>query len=437
MLYGHSFAYLLGQLLALRTAGFDNESISGPQIKLISAPLWDRYVAGFLSSLTSTSKTFPDESSVGKVFQHTSYGDLLRLWVTPDFMQSFALLAVLGQQTGNTNHTAAARWISVNATQGGAGALLSRVTKPWSFTESILYFMLLDPKAAPVADPRPELPRMFYDAPAARIIAHSDWNPNATIFDYRASWISINHQNGDGGQFELFRKGEWLTKEMSNHDNNGVGMTTMYHNTLSLQNACACPSGVPANLQWYESGMWKNGTQWMEGANAGDRTTVTGAGPDYIYATSDLTNLYNRPSPYSPSDNANNITQATRSIVWLQNNYVVVYDRATTRSAGLFKRFNLSLVTKPVLNNNAATETLPSGQKLFIQTLLPRNPSQNIIDAAGNLRPIAELSDAIYFHRRRSVFARRRSLPARFASGRCRHADHFVCIAKKCQRHSL
>jgi hypothetical protein len=396
MLYGHSFAYVLGQLLALHTAGFDKEIYSGAQIQLIHAPVWDRYVTGFLSSFTPVAKVPPSESYIGKVFQYTSYGDLLRLWVTPDVMQSFALLAVLDAHTGNSSHLAAARWISVSATQGGARELLSRITKPWSFTESILDFMLLDPKAAAAVDPRPTFPKLFYDAPAARIIAHSDWTPNATIFDYRASWISINHQNGDGGQFELFRKGEWLTKEMSNYDNNGVGMTTMYHNTLSLQNACSCPGGAPSNLQWYEAGMWKNGSQWLEGADAGDPTTVTSTGPDYVYATSDLTNLYNRPSRYSPVDSAVSITQATRSILWLQNDYVVVYDRATSRTAGLFKRFNLSLVTKPVINNGVATETLPGGQKLYVQTLLPRNPSQYVIDAAGNLRPIAELEPTQY-----------------------------------------
>ncbi len=32
MLYGHSFAYILGQLLALQTAGFNNPSLAGPQI---------------------------------------------------------------------------------------------------------------------------------------------------------------------------------------------------------------------------------------------------------------------------------------------------------------------------------------------------------------------------------------------------------------------
>jgi hypothetical protein len=396
MLYGHSFAYLLGQLLALHTAGFDGEVYSGPQIQLIRAPLWDRYVSGFLSSLTPEAKTFASESSMGKVFQYTSYGDLLRLWVTPDFMQSFALLAVLDEHTGSSNHLAAARWISVNATQGGSSALLSRITKPWSFTESILYFMLLDPKAPTAADPRPTFPKMFFDAPAARIIAHSDWTPNAIIFDYRASWISINHQNGDGGQFELFRKGEWLTKEMSNYDNNAVGMTTMYHNTLSLQNACSCPGGSPANLQWYESGMWKNGSQWLEGVNAGDPTTITSTGPDYVFASSDLTNLYNRPSRYSPGDSAVSITQATRAIIWLENDYIVVYDRATSRTGGLFKRFNLNFVTKPVMNNGVATETLPGGQKLYVQTLLPHNPLQNVMDAAGNLSPIAELEPTRY-----------------------------------------
>jgi hypothetical protein len=396
MLYGHSFAFVLGQLLAMQTAGFGKEIYSGPQIQLIEAPVWDRFVTGYLSSLTPAAKLSSTAPYLGKVFQFASYGDLLRLWVTPDFMQPFALLAILDAQTGKSTNLDAARWISVDATQGGSSALLSRVTKPWSFTESILYFMLLDPADAEATDPRPTLPTMFYDAPAGRIVAHSDWGANNTMFDYRASWISINHQNGDGGQFEFYRKGEWLTKEMSNYDNNGVGMTTMYHNTLSLQNACSCPGGAPSNLQWFEQGEWKNGSQWMEGLNAGDPTTVTSAGPGYVYATSNLTNLYNHPSEYSPADSATNITLATRSIVWLDRDYIIVYDRAVSKNAGLFKRFNLSLVTKPEINSRMATETLPSGQRLFVQTLLPRGASLSVTDSAGNLNPIAQLEPTRY-----------------------------------------
>ena len=396
MLYGHSFAYVLGQLLALHTAGFDNVSYSGPQIQLIGAPVWDRYVTGYLSSLTPTAKTFPAQPSLGPVFQYGSYGDLLRLWVTPDFMQPFALLAMLDAQTGHTSHINAARWVSVNTIQGGSSLLLSRITSPWSFTESLFYYMLLDPAAPVASDPRPALPVTFYDSMAGRIIAHSDWSSSNTIFNYRASWISINHQLGDGGHFELYREGEWLTKEMSNYDNNGVGMTSVYHNTLALQNACICPGGAPSNLQWYEHGEWNNGSQWTGGADAGDPTTITSTGPGYVYATSDLTNLYNRPAIWAPDDSATNITQATRSIVWLDNDYIVVYDRATSLNDGLFKRFNMSLETKPIINDRMAAETLMSGQRLFVQTLLPHSPTLSAIYAASNLNPIAQLEPTRY-----------------------------------------
>jgi hypothetical protein len=49
----------------------------------------------------------------------------------------------------------------------------------------------------------------------------------------------------DGGttNFEFYRKGEWLTKEHSSYSNDGTLMTTDFHNALSLQNHCACPSG--------------------------------------------------------------------------------------------------------------------------------------------------------------------------------------------------
>lgn len=395
MLYGHSFAFVLGQLLALQTAGFDNPSYSGPQIQMIGAPVWDRYVTGYLSSLTPTAKIFPSETWNGPLYQFASYGDLLRLWVTPDFMQSFALLSLLDHQLGKTTHDNAARWFSVNAAEGGANALLTRISDPWSWstTQSILYYMLFDPTAPAATDPRPTFPTTFYDPAAGRILAHSDWSATGTMFDYRASWISINHQDGDGGQFEFLRKGEWLTKEMSNYDNNCLGMTTMYHNTLALQNWCA--DGTP-DLQWYEAGEWANGSQWMEGMDAGDPTTSMSTGTDYVYATSTLTNLFNRQDYWSPAQGATDITQATRSIVWFNNDYIVVYDRATTLHSGLFKRFNLCLVTNPTIAGNTATETLASGQQLFVQTLLPHSPSLSAVYAAGNLNPIADLEPTQY-----------------------------------------
>jgi hypothetical protein len=391
MLYGHSFAFILGQLLALHTAGFNNVNYSGPQIKLIGAPIWDRFVTGYISSLTPTAKIFSAQPWLGPVYQYGSYGDLLRLWVTPDFMQPFALLALLDQQNGKTGNLNAARWLAINATEGGAGALSSRITSPWSYssTASILYYLLLDPAAPKATDPRPAFPTVFYDRPAGRIVAHTDWSSNNTMFDYRASWISINHQLGDGGQFEFYRKGEWLTKEMSNYDNNCLGMTTTYHNTLALQNWS--PNGKP-DLQWYEEGEWANGSQWMEGADAGDPKTITSTGPNYVYATSNLTNLFNRfKNPWSPGSGANDITEATRSIIWLNKDYIVIYDRATSIHSGLFKRFNLCLVNNPAISGTTSIETMDSGQRLFVQTLLPHNPVITADLAVDNLNPAAQL----------------------------------------------
>jgi hypothetical protein len=401
MLYGESFAYVLGQLLALQTAGFDDPTLAGPQIQMIGSPVWDRYVTGYISSLIPAPFIAPTETYLGPIYQYAGYGDLLRSYATPDFMRPFALLALLDQENNQTAHLNAARWFSVNAVEGGASELIQRVNDPWTWgaTSSLLYFMLLDPNAPTAADPRPAFPALFYDAPAGRVLAHTGWTANSTMFDYRASWISINHQDGNGGMFELYRKGEWLTKEMSNYDNGGGGngATTEFHNTLAMENWCA--RGTPQYLNGVDVPAWDNGSQWMEGVNAGDPTTVTsnGAanGASYVYAASNLTNLFNRPEIWSPQDAAMDVTQSTRSILWLNNvaasDYIVVYDRATTVHTGLFKRFNVALVTNPAVTGNTVTETMPDGQHLFMQTLLPLKPAITYFNGASSLEPLAEL----------------------------------------------
>ncbi len=391
MLYGHSFGFVLGQLLALQTAGFNNAAYAGPQIALIGSPVWDRYVTGMLTSITPTAKVDPNQSWLGPVYQYGSYGDLLRLWVTPDCMQPFALITLLDEQNGKTSNQNAARWWCIHALEGGSNALMTRINQPysWSPTNSILYYMLLDPAAPVTVDPRPSLPTTFYDAPAGRIVSHNNWTANGTMFDFRGSWHTINHQVADCGQFEIYRKGEWLAKEMSNYDNNGLGMTSPYHNTLSLQNTC--PNGKPTDLQWYEEGEWANGSQWMLGLGQGDPVTKMSEGANYLYANTNMTALYNRPNQWTPANSSVDIKQATRSIVWLKNDYTVIYDRATSASAGLFKRFNINLINSPNIQGNVATETLASGQKLFIQTLLPANPTITFANTAGGLNPIAAM----------------------------------------------
>jgi len=252
---------------------------------------------------------------------------------------------------------------------------------------------MLDPAAAPATDPRPTYPLTFFDPAAGQISAHSDWTPGTTWFDYRACWESINHQQGDGGQFEFFRNGEWLTRGMSNYDNNWLGQTTKYHNALGIQNWCS--AGTPS-LNWFETGEWANGSQWNLGLAQGDPSTVMSTGTGYVYATSDLTKLYNRPNIWTPSSNATDVTQANRSILWLNKDTIVVYDRATTIHPNLFKTFNFNTATPPVTTGNVTTETTGDGQQLFVQTLLPLNPSIATINGAATLYSASDLEPMVY-----------------------------------------
>ncbi len=400
MLYGVSYGNLLSGLLALQTAGFNDPAylnFTGPQIGMISTPMWDRYVKGIFSSLTPTGfvPASPGESYLGQVYQFASYGDLLRLYVTPDYMTPFALLALLEQENGQSEHVADARWFNYNVVQGGPADFYKRMTDPYSFAETIQYYLLYDPSVPYTAatDPRPGYPALFVDPGCGRIVAHTDWSANGTMFDYRSCWESINHQDGNAGQFELFRKGEWLTKELSNYDDNGLGMTTYYHNTLGLQNTS--PNGSPT-VQWWETGELANGSQWMIGENAGDPTNVFSSGPGYVYAATDMTKLYNRPDLYTPANSIDNITQATRNILWLNGDYVVIYDRATSMNAGLFKRWNLTLIANPVINGKVAVETLPSGQQLFVQSLLPADSTITARNVLADLTLVAELEPGKY-----------------------------------------
>ena len=219
--------------------------------------------------------------------------------------------------------------------------------------------MLLDPGLPPAPDPRPQLPLAFQDVPFGHIVDRTDWTPNAAQFDFLANWISINHQQGGAGQFEFYRKGEWLTKQLDNYDDNLNGQSSMWHNMLSLQNWCS--AGDP-ELGWEES-LFLNGSEYMLGESAGDPVTLTSSSPSYTYASADLTPLFNAPDYWEQQDALLGIQQATRNIIWIKPDHIVIYDRAASTDTGLFKQFNLNFITTPSIagnriNNLCACDTL-------------------------------------------------------------------------------
>ncbi|MGA2747502.1 MAG: hypothetical protein ABSG59_01905 [Verrucomicrobiota bacterium] len=396
MLYGHSLGFLLSQLLALQTAGFNDTNFSGPPCKLIGAPVWDRFCGAWLSALMPFPVVIEDYLPLE--YQMMGYGDILRLYVTPDFSAMYSELALLDMQTGCTNRAAKTSWLAIDAPEGGYANLLNRVNTAWGGSYEnqpcVLYFLTIDPATlAPPPDPRPDLPTLFYDASQSTLVGESDWTTNRSMLHWRCSWNSINHQDGDGGMFQFFRRGEFLTKEYSGYDAYGYGQASWLHNTLALQNYCA--SGTPQNLQWFETPLWDTGSQWMLGENAGDPTACASGGSNFVFTYGDLTTLYNRPSPYTPANAALDILHASRSLLWLKPDHIVIYDCATSHTAGLFKRFNLCLPDAPTvaaLNGGGSflTETLADGQQLFINSLLPTNGIVSIFSLSNVITTVAE-----------------------------------------------
>ncbi|APR81556.1 Serine/threonine kinase associate protein KapC [Minicystis rosea] len=365
-LYGASIGSLHEALLALYTAGYRDPKKLGPQIGLIESAYWDRFADAFLHALTP----MPERSSHhGVVYPMANFGETLRFWMTPDHGAGFASMAVHARLGGHEARLGKARWILREALEGGAEAAYRRVADIWGNSLSslaILTFLAFDPEAAAPADPRPALPLVFHDRALGRVVARSAWTPDATMFDYKCSWLTIGHQFGDCNQIELYRKGEWLTRERSGYANDLVVTTPDYHNTLSIQNGATQPSG----LQWFETVTWTRGGQWGLAQNAGDPAVRVSSGSKWLFAEGDATNLYNR-RPHAREGQAVDVAHASRSVAWLKPDWVVVYDRAATRTEGRFKRFNLTFVGEPIIEGKRATVTTPGGQRLFVQTLLP------------------------------------------------------------------
>ncbi len=312
--------------------------------------LGSSYLDGFLQSLA------PSGAGAHRSRPYAFLGHLwqmVELWRTSstswmdagDDVTPFAPLGILDQTTGNTSRLPALRWVGQNVIQGGAGARprlrgghLGQLQR--DPVHPLLHALRPGGAGARRSAPgaaagvrRPGAPPGASPAPTGR--RTPPW------FDYLGNWETINHQVGSCNEFELWRKGEWLTKERTGYGNDGVFMTSDYHNNLSIQN------DTPGDLQWYEGATSARGGQWTKGMNAGDPSVLMSSGAGWVYAYGDATNLYNRPSAI-PANAAMDVTH-DQPIHRLDRarSRGRVDDRATTKTAGRFKRFNPDAYRRP------------------------------------------------------------------------------------------
>ncbi len=384
--YGpQAVGYVTQTLLALHTAGLDSAKKYGRQTRVTCNPVWDNAVTAFLHSVSPSGEVSkdPNYTYVGPLHAVSWYGDGAKSGWAPDYIGEFGALGAYDQLTNNTARLEKLRWIERNVPPGGAEKIAIRTAARDFLIEPILYFMLFDPKAAAPADPRPQIPLGYFDPGLGHLLARTSWGDDASWFTYNLGWIRIDHQHADGNAFQLWRKGEWLTKERS-----GYGLRIAcsdYKNSLALQNDAPDHNG-PGD---YGNIEWLRGSQWTY-VNDGPGVIVAQVmAPKYTYALGDATPLYS-----STYEMATDVTHASRSIVWLPPDRIVVYDRAESRTAGRFKRFWMNLPAQGTVAGRELSMTSPKGQKLFVSSLLPAAATMTVEAAEaldgepGELDPI-------------------------------------------------
>ncbi len=348
-------SYAIQLLLALRTAGADT---CGQHCQLQGNPFWDDFVASYYHSLSPATV---NDSDFGQMYQPAWYGDA-QVYRSADFISAFGALGIYDMLGNNQARLQSVRWAEIETAPGGASTLLSRVSNPDDFRQSVLYFMLFDPAAAAPADPRPAMPLNFYAPGIAKIIDRTGWDSQASWFNVGVSWNLIDHQQADGGHFEWYRKGEWLTKARTGYADIAEGIASSeFRNLLALENSR--PDRDPSD---WRIDLWRRGSQWNL-VPSGDPTLLAHShSPLFTYALGDSTNLYN-----SENEQVTDIAHASRSIVWLKPDAVVVYDRGESQTANRFKRWWLQLASPATVSGLHATATTAGGQQLKLTNLLP------------------------------------------------------------------
>jgi hypothetical protein len=372
MEYGESIGFYYGLMLAIHTAGMDDTTKYGDKVSLANHPLLSNLLPGFFHSLTTRKVATP----YGEAYQPAWFGDAEQLYLL-DPMRVMGPLSLYARYAGRSADLGAAQWLEYTAPPDNPARLASRANNDDNIVQSILYFLMFDPGQPAPADPRGAWPTSHWAPSLGRLQARTSWNDAADVrlVNTKLSWTVVDHQHGDGNMFDFWRKGEWLTKEISAY---GAGAAlSEFKNTLTIQNDPA------ANVGGYHATALARGSQFLLGAHDGDPVVrVRGTASDYLLMTGDSTNLYN----YSnDGTTARGVTHASRSLFWLQPDVIVVFDRASTAVDGRFKRFWLNLPSHdaaPVLSGTTVVAATPGGQRLHVASLLPQAAARTVVGPA-------------------------------------------------------
>lgn len=359
-------SYAIQFLLALRTAGADT---CGAHCRVEGNPFWDDFLTGYYHSLSPAMR--PNGDGV-VAYEPAWYGDA-QTYASTDLISALGVLGIYDRASGNLARLESVRWAQTHTPPGGAAQLLRRVSNTDEFRHALLYFMLYDPAMAAASDPRIQLPLEHFAPGLNRLLARTGWDADASWFNYSLSWSLIDHQHANGNHFEWYRKGEWLTKQRTGYADIAEGIASSeFSNTLAIEN-----DKPERDASDWRIDLWRRGAQWNLVAAGDPQLLARSSAKLFNYVSGDATKLYN-----SSNENAADVLHASRSIVWLKPDALVVFDRAETKTANRFKRWWLQSASPAVVDGSNAVVTTAGGQQLLISSLLPRGATLSAVNTS-------------------------------------------------------
>lgn len=364
-LYGPSaFGRLAQTLLAIYTSGEANpvDPMRGER-STFNTDFWNEVLPALFHSISPVSYSEHPWSYDGDIYVPFNYGDIQRFKVE-SYIDLLGPLAWYDIITGsNPDRINAIKWLQMYMPQGGRESMEERFGYYEGFFEqSILYFLVFDPQDEPT-DPRPSLPTTWYAQGIGRFLSRTSWAEDATAFTFKCGFNRIDHQLADGLSFSFYRKGAFLTSELNGYGYD-IGVSSS-HNSLALQNND--PDG-----DYTVDIAYKYGSQWFMSAEGEGNITAWSDNSDYLYATGDATGLYIFKNEWTDIT-GDDITHASRSIVWLKPDHIIMYDRAVSKTGNRYKQYWLGLPAPAQVSGKTATVNVPNEQYLYIRNLLPSN----------------------------------------------------------------
>jgi len=379
----------------LHTAGMDDPLLYGPQMSASTSSWWDLKLVRDLEILTGPTSmvwnsTLGQSTSVA-AYNPISMGDQNTYYWSVSNVATEAGMLSFDSFTGRTDRANSLKWINFNTALGGplgtAGGCnpiydhcgwLDNISNSFGDHTTLDMFIALpagNPLSTLPPDPRPSLPTEFYDASFNQNqMVRTSWGGTSTLFTDWFNNSQIAHEYNYDGRFDVYSclsgTCDYITKGRAifNDYNWYMVSANLAQNELGIINSTG--TGGPSYL-WHE--MYLNGGQFPQ---QGYDTFITSSHselPTYAAVVGATTGAYNG-TPTSPTFGTyNDVTAASRSIIYLRgSNQVVYYDRAAVgHSASTQSLQQIATGTPTISGNTASWPTQSTTQEAYFTSLLP------------------------------------------------------------------